>query len=276
MTSHEDDGDLVVGERDVDLNERLSRELDVFNFAATGVGDQGTLSVKAVDSSGELIGGAAGWTWGGLCGVELMWIRQGSRRHGWGTRILAAVEAEAGRRGCDRVVVSSFTFQAPGFYQRHGYRETGRTLGIPGGHQDVHMFKALTHAGTAGPSGATVLPDHQNTRAVVARHLEAFNRHDTDGLLATLATDAVWNTGQDTIRGHQALADLFDPGLWALNPSLTVRTLLVEGNLVAAQLDEELTVDGDVRRFTIAGFFDVRAGLIQSTKIFREGSADIE
>lgn len=58
-------------------------------------------------------------------------------------KILAAAEAEALRRGCDRVCVSSFTFQAPGFYQRHGYVETGRTLGIPGGYEDVHLFKRL-------------------------------------------------------------------------------------------------------------------------------------
>lgn len=61
----------------------------------------------------------------------------------WGSRILQAAEIEARRRGCDRVAVSSFTFQAPGFYQRHGYAETGRTLGIPGGYADVHLFKSL-------------------------------------------------------------------------------------------------------------------------------------
>jgi ribosomal protein S18 acetylase RimI-like enzyme len=268
VTSHDHEDSLVIGERDVELNERLSSELDVFNFAATGVSDQGTLSVKAVDSSGDLIGGVAGWTWGGLCGLEMMWVREDCRRRGWGSRILRAAEAEAQRRGCDRVGVSSFTFQAPGFYQRHGYRETGRTLGIPGGHEDVHMFKSLASAQGQPEDGAA--------RTAVARHVAAFNRHDTQGLLQTLAADAVWNTGQDTIRGHQALAELFDDGLWALKPSLAVRTLLAEEDRVAAQFDEELTIQGQVRRFVIAGFFHVRAGRVQSAKIFREGSADIQ
>ncbi|MBC2878417.1 MULTISPECIES: GNAT family N-acetyltransferase [Streptomyces] len=92
------------------------------------------------------------WTWGGLCGIELLWVRGDSRADGWGSRILRAAEAEARRRGCDRVAVSSFTFQAPGFYRHHGYVETGRTLGIPGGHADVHLFKPLTTAGQADPS----------------------------------------------------------------------------------------------------------------------------
>ena len=43
-----------------------------------------------------------------------------------------------------KVTMKPSNFQAPGFYQRHGYVETGQTLGIPGGNADVHMFKSLT------------------------------------------------------------------------------------------------------------------------------------
>ncbi|KJK58668.1 GNAT family N-acetyltransferase [Saccharothrix sp. ST-888] len=151
MTNDQETGPvLVVGERDSELNERLIEELTAFNTAATGADDRGTLSVKVTDETGELVGGLAGWTWGGLCGIELVWVREDSRKDGWGSRLLGAAEAEARRRGCDRMVVSSFTFQAPGFYQRHGYVETGRTLGIPGGHEDVHLFKSLTEQASSG------------------------------------------------------------------------------------------------------------------------------
>ncbi|MFE3455676.1 GNAT family N-acetyltransferase [Nonomuraea sp. NPDC059194] len=138
---------LTTGERDPELNRQLDEGLTAFNAAATGVAEQGTLSVKVTDDGGELVGGLAAWTWGGLCGIEMLWVREDSRRDGWGSQILQAAEAEARRRGCDRVVVSSFTFQAPAFYQRHGYVESGRTLGIPGGHEDVHLFKSLIPPG---------------------------------------------------------------------------------------------------------------------------------
>ncbi|WP_051765394.1 GNAT family N-acetyltransferase [Streptomyces sp. NRRL F-5135] len=118
------------------------RELIAFNTSATGAADRGSFSVKVTDEAGELVGGLAAWTWGGPCGIELLWVREDSREDGWGSKIIRTAEAEARRRGCDRVAVSSFTFQAPGFYQRHGYVETGRTLGIPGGYADVHMFKS--------------------------------------------------------------------------------------------------------------------------------------
>lgn len=42
------------------------------------------------------------------------------------------------------MVRSSFTFQAPGFYRRHGDVETGRTEGLPvDGMADVHFRKPL-------------------------------------------------------------------------------------------------------------------------------------
>ncbi|TDD16589.1 N-acetyltransferase [Kribbella turkmenica] len=135
---------LIVGDQDPELEQRLSDELDTFNTAATGADDRGAFSVKVTDDAGGLVGGLAAWTWGGLCGIDMVWIREDSRNDGWGSKILLAAEEEARRRGCDRIAVSSFTFQAPGFYQRHGYVETGRTRGIPGGNEDVHMFKSLT------------------------------------------------------------------------------------------------------------------------------------
>ncbi len=137
---------LTIGGRDTELEDRLNEELIAFNTAATGAAERGAFSVRATDDEGGLIGGLTAWTWGGLCGIELLWVREDSRGDGWGSRLLREAEAEARRRHCDRVAVSSFTFQAPGFYRRHGYAETGRTLGIPGGHADVHLFKSLTGA----------------------------------------------------------------------------------------------------------------------------------
>jgi ribosomal protein S18 acetylase RimI-like enzyme len=148
MTDHQASTTLSIGDGDKELSERLSAGLDEVNFAATGTtaADQGELSVKVVDDAGEIVGGLTAWTWAGLLGIEMLWIREDRRSEGWGSKLLVAAEAEARRRGCDRACVSSFTFQAPDFYQRHGYTETGRTRGIPGGAEDVHMFKKLKPA----------------------------------------------------------------------------------------------------------------------------------
>lgn len=117
------------------------------------------------------------------------------------------------------------------------------------------------------------MPD---ARATVAAHLDAVNAHDTERLLALFAEDVEWITGRDRFAGRAGLAELFDSGLWALEPSLTVVRMIANGTTVAAQLREQLTVAGEPRDFAIAAFFDVRDGLIRRAKVYREGSADID
>jgi ketosteroid isomerase-like protein len=111
---------------------------------------------------------------------------------------------------------------------------------------------------------------------LVAEHLAAFNAHDSARLLAGLAADVRWVTGQDVFRGRDELAELFDDGLWAMRPRLEQRSLVVGDDAAAAELMEELTVDGEQRRFAIAVFFRFADGLISSVTVYREGSADIE
>lgn len=96
------------------------------------------------DRDGELIGGLRGWTWGTCAGISMLWVREDARRDGWGRRLVAAAEHVARERGCEQVVVSSFTFQAPAFHERCGYVETGRTEGLPlDGVADVQLRKRL-------------------------------------------------------------------------------------------------------------------------------------
>ena len=135
---------LAVGKAAPELDQRLSDELDTVNAAATpGTAPARELTVQVLDGAGELAAGISGWTWGVAAGIGMTWVREPSRGDGLGSRLLSEFEDEARRRGCTHVFVTSFTFQAPGFYQRHGYTETGRTLGIPGAHEDVHLFKRL-------------------------------------------------------------------------------------------------------------------------------------
>ncbi len=135
---------LSVGDGDPDLDARLSDELTRYNVPAAAAGPQRELTVQVRDGDGELVGGLSGWTWGTCAGVAMLWVRKDARTSGWGSRLLAAAEREAATRGCTQMVLSSFTFQAPDFYRRHGYVETGRTEGLPvDGMADVHFRKPL-------------------------------------------------------------------------------------------------------------------------------------
>jgi GNAT superfamily N-acetyltransferase len=135
--------DLTVGEADSALDEQLGNELDRHNFAAVGRDDLRELTVR-VEDAGELVAGLSGWTWGTSAGIAMVWVRDADRRGGWGARLLEAAEREARDRGCRQVLVSSFTFQAPHFYARHGYVEFARSPDLPvEGEADVHFLKLL-------------------------------------------------------------------------------------------------------------------------------------
>ena len=134
----------TLGRADAALDQRLTAELDRFNAAATpDVAAAEELTVR-VEQDDELIAGVSGWTWGQAAGIGLTWVREDQRGTGVGAGLLAAFEREAAQRGCTHVFVTSFTFQAPEFYQRLGYEEIFRWESVPTpGRDDVHLRKQL-------------------------------------------------------------------------------------------------------------------------------------
>jgi len=136
---------IVVAEGIPELDQRLSAELDKVNAAATpGVAAAREVSVRILYDTGELAAGMSGWTWGVAAGIALTWVHPDMQGRGLGSRLLAAFESEARNRGCRHVFVTSFTFQAPDFYKKHGYREIFRWDGVPTpGEADIHLRKEL-------------------------------------------------------------------------------------------------------------------------------------
>jgi GNAT superfamily N-acetyltransferase len=79
------------------------------------------LSVVAHDATGTLLGGLLGHTNLSWLFVAALWVVESHRQRGFGAAILAAGEAEAGRRGCIGVYLDTYSFQAKPFYERLGY-----------------------------------------------------------------------------------------------------------------------------------------------------------
>jgi GNAT superfamily N-acetyltransferase len=75
--------------------------------------------------------------------LHLLWVAEPYRRRGIGSRLLVGAEAAARDKGCRAAFLSTFTFQAPNFYERRGYREFGRLNDFPLGHAAIWFSKAL-------------------------------------------------------------------------------------------------------------------------------------
>ena len=114
-----------------------------FNSGVTRLTDGEGLAIFTRDDAGQIIAGICGHTWGGYCEIRQFWVTASQRGRGLGTRLLATAEAEARRRGCTQVFLMTFSFQAPGFYTRHGFEILAAIDDYPRGHQNLLLGKRL-------------------------------------------------------------------------------------------------------------------------------------
>ncbi len=116
--------------------------LSAFNDAVTGYSDRLPLAVVAEDpATGAVIGGALGRSSLGLLFLELFYLPESHRGAGLGAEILRRFEEEGRRRGCVAGVLYTISFQAPGFYERHGWRRFGEVACSPPGTSRVFLSK---------------------------------------------------------------------------------------------------------------------------------------
>jgi GNAT superfamily N-acetyltransferase len=113
-----------------------------FNSSATGIAD-GELLAFFVRQRDRIVAGICGNTWGGTCEVRQFWVEESRRHCGLGTKLFQAAEREAQRRGCTQIVLTTFSFQAPAFYERHGFEVVATIDDHPRGYRNLLMRKRL-------------------------------------------------------------------------------------------------------------------------------------
>jgi ribosomal protein S18 acetylase RimI-like enzyme len=121
----------------------LEDRLYEFNAEATGIRDGEGLGAFVRDEHGAILAAAAGHTWGGTAELKQVWVHPRLRGRGLGRELVAAAEAEARRRGCVQLVLSTHAFQAPGFYRKLGYETVAEMPEYPRGHSQIWMRKRL-------------------------------------------------------------------------------------------------------------------------------------
>ena len=81
------------------------------------------LGIYLRNKEGNIIAGLTAVTHGNWLSIKYLWISEESREQGLGSEILNRAEEEAKRRGCRYVFLDTFSFQAPLFYEKHGYKK---------------------------------------------------------------------------------------------------------------------------------------------------------
>ncbi len=114
-----------------------------FNAHAINRFDAQSLGAAIRDARGQIIAAISGHTWAGCCHITHLWVEAGQRGRGLGHRLLRGAEAEAIRRGCRIVQLSTHSFQSPGFYERVGYMRQAVVADHPVSHSSIFYAKAL-------------------------------------------------------------------------------------------------------------------------------------
>jgi ribosomal protein S18 acetylase RimI-like enzyme len=114
-----------------------------FNAAYGGREDWRELTIALKDNRGRVVAGLNGHSdWGWLF-VKLLWVSDAYRGQGLGTRLMRMAEAEGRKRRCRAIWLDTFSFQAPKFYHRLGYRKFGELRDYPKGYKRYFLTKRI-------------------------------------------------------------------------------------------------------------------------------------
>src|SRR5512139_2371965 len=99
----------------------------ITDFNKQKAGDEGAHRICfVIQAPGqEIMGGVVAaiyWDW---LYIDLMWLKEELRGCGYGSRLLRLAEYEARKRGAKHAFLDTFSFQAPGFYEKYGYQVFG-------------------------------------------------------------------------------------------------------------------------------------------------------
>jgi len=104
------------------------------NVSRTGHENAALLGFVA-EAVGELVGAVAGYTWGGICELRQVWVRETCRGKGLGKALMAEAIREAKARGCAYIYLATYDFQAPGFYAKLGFEKVAEIPDKPLAHR---------------------------------------------------------------------------------------------------------------------------------------------
>ena len=94
-----------------------------YNRSKRETSESEPLNLYVEDEHGQLLAGLVAETFGNWLEIEYLFVKEDLRGQGIGSQLLQQAESEAKKRNCRFAFVNTYQFQAPAFYQKHGYKE---------------------------------------------------------------------------------------------------------------------------------------------------------
>lgn len=137
---------LITKERNTEAKDMINNELYKFNlkhFPEDLRGKYEEIHVFLKDEHGNVRGGIVAevcWNW---IEIHTFMIDENIRQCGFGTKLLLALEEIAFAKQCDFIKVDTLSFQALGFYEKHGYQVFGTLNNVGRDFQHYYLKKEL-------------------------------------------------------------------------------------------------------------------------------------
>ena len=94
-----------------------------YNRSKREAAESEPLNLYVEDDSGHVMAGVVAETFGNWLEIEYLFVKEDLRGQGIGSQLLQQAESEAKKKNCRFAFVNTYQFQAPSFYQKHGYKE---------------------------------------------------------------------------------------------------------------------------------------------------------
>ncbi|MBI2792808.1 MAG: GNAT family N-acetyltransferase [Gammaproteobacteria bacterium] len=114
-----------------------------FNEHIMGEPRDKEFSVFLKNDLGEIFGGIQAHFDTESVYIEVLWVDEKLRKHGYGRKLLDAAEQEAIKNGCIFSITDTLAFQAEAFYLKNGYVRMGEIKKYWYEHSRIFLRKAL-------------------------------------------------------------------------------------------------------------------------------------
>lgn len=136
----------IIQESNEEVSQYIRERLIAYNaeqLPAEVKSKKETAAFTVRDEAGSIVGGVTCTLFWQHMHIDFLWVEETKRKEGLGAKLLAEAENFAKQKGARLIKLDSFSFQAPRFYEKHGYTVYGKLEDHPVGHTQYYLVKRL-------------------------------------------------------------------------------------------------------------------------------------
>lgn len=135
------DFEIIAPQNRSQVSNQILSKLITHNVSVSDINNEESIVLAAANNDDDLIGGVSATLWGGCLEIKYIWVSEELRGSGVGSQLLKKLESVVKAKGCRKIILDTYSFQAPEFYAKQGYEEYQSIEGYSDGTVAKHFFK---------------------------------------------------------------------------------------------------------------------------------------